>query len=213
MSITTAVQDITVEPPVSSIAINASPIIQTGTSPVTLYATATNSSGNTVANATLNFLVYELTATGQSLVKTLNATTNSNGTATVSFTPATLIDYSFVVQSASNTSVVSKTGYFYPSSTISASYSSTEIVAGNSVTVKVTVETGGQPFNNTANEAFYAEFGYALVVLSVTDPSGTVSNSSPQPTNSSGQTSFTVTLSSVGTYKIDAVAYGRSSHA
>jgi len=218
MSIQSSVIDIYVEPQVSSIDLAVSPVINSGSSlTLTFSGAAYDSSNSPVPNATITFSIDTFDTTVPSTDDIISAS-KSAGTQQVAVTDpkgnftfnTTGTSGPYVAAVVSGEGVNSNVVYAYASCTISISASTTTPEVGTPFTVTVTVKdgTGAYFANTTGAQAMAALDGPVSVVLYHEDISTGVISNSILATDSSGAAVFSVTLSSVGGHKLQAVAFG-----
>jgi hypothetical protein len=223
MSIQSSVIDIYVEPQVSSIELVASPVLNSGSSlTLTFSGTAYDSDGLRVPYATLTFSIdvftIDTTTPSAPSASDIISASKSAGTQQVA---VTALDGSFsftasgtfepyVAAVVSGEGVNSNVVYAYANCTISISASTTtpEVGTAFTVTVDVGVNDGPNFVSSAGNNAMLALNGYATVVLYHEDISTGVISHSILATDSSGAAAFSVTLSTIGGHKLQAVAYG-----
>jgi len=223
MSIQSSVIDIYVEPQVASIKLVASPVINSGSSlTLTFSGTAYDSYDLRVPSATLTFSIdvftIDTTTPSAPSASDIISASKSAGTQQTAVTdPDGHFTFNvsgpfepYVAAVVSGEGVNSNVVYAYANCTISISASTTtpEVGTAFTVTVDVGVNDGPNFVSSAGNNAMLALNGYATVVLYHEDISTGVISHSILATDSSGAAAFSVTLSTIGGHKLQAVAYG-----
>lgn len=228
MSITSSTLTVTVEPVVSTVAIESTAIIF-GATP-TIYAIANDSSGNPIPNApvTIYYALADSNYGAGALLKDsitkngilASGVTGSNGQFSVAYVASNFpsligTDASAYALQAESEGKYSSIIYIYPGSAITIDASTSEPISGVGYTITVHVATnpgvntpGTFGLGSTTQECKYYFQGYATVVLINKTRNHTYTGT----TNSSGDVVFNITDQTTGTDTFVATAYGSKDH-